>query len=275
MFFPVSKLFWLVAQPGNLLVIVLGLGALLLWTRWRRIARHLVTGVAVVFAALTVLPIGEWLLSPLEEHVARPTVLPEHVAGIVVLGGAVDALLTESRGELQVRDSGERIIAGLQLARRYPEARLLFTGGVPGLLTSRDSHQGRWLSPLLRDAGVSADRVIYEDRSGNTYENALFSQRLVAPDPGATWILVTSAFHMPRAVGCFRNVGWTVVPYPVDFQTRPGLDWTPQEISLLDGLALVTTAIREWTGLIAYRLTGRTPSLLPEAQASERDAGGN
>lgn len=273
MFFPASKLFWLVAQPGNLLVILLGVGAVLLWTRWRRIGRCLVTAVAVGLAGITALPIGEWLLSPLEDRIARPTTLPEHVDGIIILGGAVDARLTEARGELHVRDSGERIIAGLQLARRYPDARILFTGGIPGLLTSRSAQQARWLSPLLHDVGIAPDRVMYEDLSANTYENALFSKRLVVPEEGATWLLVTSASHMPRAVSCFRSVGWAVIPYPVDYQTRPERDWTPQDINLLEGLALITTAIREWTGLVMYRLSERTTSLLPETAKMDHAEG--
>lgn len=275
MFFPASKLFWLVAQPGNLLAILLGIGAVLLWTRWRLVARGLVTAVAIILGAMTTLPIGGWLLSPLEEHIARPMVLPEHVDGIVVLGGAVDARLTEARGELHVRDSGERIIAGLQLARRYPNARILFSGGIPGLLAGRSAQQARWLSALLHDVDISPDRVIYEDDSRNTFENAVFGKRAVDPEPAETWLLVTSASHMPRALGCFRKVGWAVVPYPVDYQTRPEVDWTPQDISLLDGLALATTAAREWTGLVMYRLSGRTPSLLPDTGGSDRAEGGS
>lgn len=275
MFFPASKLFWLVAQPGNLLAILLGIGAALLWTRWRSAARLVVTAVAIVLGVVTTLPIGEWLLSPLEEHIARPMVLPEHADGIVVLGGAVDARLTETRGELHLRDSGERIVAGLQLARRYPNARILFSGGIPGLLAGRSAHQARWLSALLHDAGISPDRVIYEDNSRNTFENAVFGKRAVDPEPAETWLLVTSASHMPRALGCFRNVGWAVVPYPVDYQTQPDPDWTPQDISLLNGLALATTAAREWTGLVMYRLSGKTPSLLPDTDGSDRARGGS
>ncbi|MCW5699329.1 MAG: YdcF family protein [Rhodospirillales bacterium] len=275
MFFTASKLFWLLAQPGNLLVVLLGVGALLLWTRRQRIARFLVSAVALVLLIVATVPLGEWLILPLEERIGRPATLPESVDGIIVLGGALDFRITQSHGELAVEDSGERVIEGMRLARRYPSARIVFTGGAPSLAGSVPIDKSRWLSPLLRDFDVSLDHVIHEKRSRNTYENAFFSKELVAPEDGEIWLLVTSAFHMPRSVGCFRRVGWDVIPYPVDYLTSPGADWLPEDISLSDNLELLTVAVREWIGLIMYRVSGRTDALLPEPPGEVREQAGS
>ena len=115
---------------------------------------------------------------------------------------------------------------------------------------------------FLRSHGLDEARVIFEDRARDTHENALLSKPLAAPEPGERWLLVTSASHMPRAVGAFRQVGWPVIPYPVDFRTGGELRLVAapdagQRWRELDHAA------RSWIGLIAYRLTGRIPSLLP------------
>ena len=103
---------------------------------------------------------------------------------------------------------------------------------------------------------------MFEDRSRNTHENAVFSHALAQPKPGETWVLITSAFHMPRAVGAFRRAGWTVVPYPVDYALEPDppMSW---QMDFLGAMGTLRSAVHEWTGLAAYRLTGKTDALFP------------
>ena len=114
----------------------------------------------------------------------------------------------------------------------------------------------------LRQAGIDPDCVIFETDSRNTWENALFSRRLVEPQPGETWLLVTSALHMPRSVGIFRRVGWEVVPYPVDYRTRRG-GHPYLRFEFEKTLSLLHEATREWIGLVSYRLMDRTSALFP------------
>ena len=153
------------------------------------------------------------------------------------------------------------MIEFVHLARLYPEARLVFSGG-SGLVQEQDLKEAEVARLLFERLGIDGARVVYEDRSRNTWENAVFSKQLVSPDPDERWLLVTSAIHMPRAVGIFRRIGWPVIPYPVDFAL---VSEAPPVVSLdlLDGLLLLNAATCEYLGLLAYRLLDRTSALFP------------
>ena len=116
---------------------------------------------------------------------------------------------------------------------------------------------------LFEKLGVPPDRITLESRSRNTAENAVYSKALVAPKPGERWLLVTSAMHMPRAIGAFREAGFPVEAYPVDYKTNGWQDLGSLVGSLSAGLRQTDTALHEWIGLIAYRLTGKSSALLP------------
>jgi uncharacterized SAM-binding protein YcdF (DUF218 family) len=251
--FVVAKLAWLVLQPSNLLLAALALSVLLGW-------RRLAIGLVCLLAAVIVLPVGLWLLQPLEDRFARPAALPEPVAGIIVLGGAQEAAVTAARAVLAVNDAAERLIEGLALALRYPDARLVFSGGSGALFPDgsleRDVDE-RFMALMAAD-GV---RVVYEDRSRNTWENARYTRELVEPTGGEVWLLVTSAAHMPRSVGIFRRIGWPVVPWPVDYRTSGGV--TLMGLAAGDRLGQLDEATREWLALAAYHLMDRTDALFP------------
>lgn len=259
LFFVVAKLVWTLAQPSSwllgLLVVAL---ALAVRGRWRAARGWLGAGTAAL-VLLGLLPLGAPVIRPLESRFpAAPEVAAP--AGIVVLGGGEDAALTAETGIVQVNEGGDRLLAGLMLARRYPEARLIFTGGsarlagggVPGADAA-----GR----LFEAVGLPPERVTLEGRSRNTAENARLTAELVGDPAEGPWLLVTSAFHMPRSVGAFCAAGWRgIVPYPVDhrppMRMRPGWD-------LAGHLGQLETAVKEWIGLLAYRVTGRSDALLP------------
>lgn len=262
MFFYASKILWPLVSPGNLLLLLLCAGAGLLLTRWRRAGRRIVLIVAVAALAVATMPLGQWMTATLEQQFPPPSALPAAVDGIIVLGGFINPRISEARGQVTLNDGGERLTATLALARRYPSARLVFTAG-SGSLKRPDLKEATYARRLFADLSVPRQRIVYEDRSRNTFENALFSKRLVEPKPGQVWLLVTSAFHMPRAVGCFRRVGWEVIPYPVDYRTAGMPRWWPPGFDLVGGLRLVRDATHEWLGLLAYRLAGRTDRLLP------------
>lgn len=272
MLFVVSKLFWIVAQPGNLLLLILVVGVLRLAFTRRRHGFGLVVAATFAFIALCVLPVGIWAVAPLEGRFAPPDPPPGQVDGIIVLGGAVDPNTEASHGQVALNDAAERITEAVALARRYPGARLLLSGG-NGTLSASERSEAEAMSMLLVAEGVSAERLLLEDRSRNTIENAVYSKELAAPKPGETWLLVTSAAHMPRAVGCFRHVGWAVVPYPVDYHVMGGV--SPDTFELGHNLVRLDYAMREWVGLVAYRLLGRTDALFPGPLASPNSAAPN
>jgi uncharacterized SAM-binding protein YcdF (DUF218 family) len=260
MFYHASKVLWSLAQPSNLLLAVFTVGVLALGLRRFKLARWLLYPATAALVLIGLLPVGQWLLLPLENRF--PAAAPAApVDGIVVLGGGIDAGISEGRGKVAFEDTGERFITLIELARRYPEARLIFTGGQPWL-----GEEGLTEAAVMRrfasDHGLAPDRVIFEDQARNTHENAVLSKALAAPAPGERWLLVTSAFHMPRAVGVFRRAGWPVIPYPVDYRTRGDLNLfvvpdAARRWSEFD------QAIRSWTGLLAYWWSGRIDSPFP------------
>lgn len=266
MFFALSKTLGMLLYPVNLGAIVLCIGAGLCWTRWRRFGRGVVTLVVVMLAAVVATPIGYWVAAPLETRFDRPDPMPETVTGIIILGGGEQPFRSAVRGTLATNDGGERFTAALALARRYPEARVVFTGG-SGSLAHPEASGVAVAVPLLTGLGLDPARLTLEGDSRNTYQNAVNSKRLIDPRPGETWLLVTSAMHMPRSVGVFRKAGWRVVPYPVDYQTDTP-KWGCGQCDVVRRLAPLQRAGREWAGLLVYRLAGRTESLLPRPDAA-------
>jgi uncharacterized SAM-binding protein YcdF (DUF218 family) len=274
--FLVGKLVWAVLQPGNLLVLCLIAGIFLFLVSRGRHGRLLVGLAALGFILLAVAPIGPAMLLALEQRLPRPAALPEQIDGILVLGGAVEPALSLSYGETVFNSAVARVLGGIALARRHPEAKFALIGGEGGFV-SIGLPESRATLGFVVEQGIAPERVVLEERSRSTHENAVFTKELIRPAPGATWILVTSAYHMPRAVASFDAVGWPVIPYPVDYKIDPqtGLG---ANFSLLDGLGASTLAGKEWAGLLGYRLMGWTRRLFPEpegyrpAQASIRSA---
>ncbi len=261
MFFSLSKILWFLVNPGNVLLILLIIGVLLLWTRWRRLGRGLVAAVAAVGLFLAVVPVGSWMLGVLEDRFPPLNELPVRVDGIIVAGGVVDPVMTRDRGQTAINGAVERLFEMAKLAERYPRARMVFSGG-SGSLLYPDEKEAPLVIPLLRQLGVDPGRVIFEDQSRNTAENAVFSRRLAKPKPGETWLLITSAFHMPRTVGSFRQAGWRVTPYPVDYHTR-GERALPFRFNFNVGVGLLNRALHEYLGLLFYWLNGKTDELFP------------
>lgn len=261
MFFSLSKIFWFIANPANVLLLLLCAGAALSWTRWQRHSRRLITLAAVLGLCVAILPLGGKMLLTLENRFPTLQVLPERVDGIITLGGVINPFVTKARGQVALGGFVERLTEFAALGKRYPDAKMIFTGG-SGNLFRQDVKEANVLAPLLATLGLGERRVILEDRSRNTFENAEFTFELAAPKAGETWLLITSAFHMPRAVGCFRKAGWKILPYPVDFQFEGNEDMG-FSFHLGIGLARLGRGIHEWLGLIFYRLSGKTPSFFP------------
>ena len=202
------------------------------------------------------------MLNPLEERFQRPPSLPEHIDGIVVLGGGLEGGVNLVRGGYELNGGGDRFVETAVLARRFPEAKILVSGGVGSVLLEGEGDADtavRFFTAL----GVPRERLILENQSRNTAENAVFSHKLVAPKPGENWILVTSAFHMPRSVGLFRKVGFPVIPWPVDYRTSGKEGVGLFRDSPIDALQNTMTAMREWIGLAGYWLSGRIDSVFP------------
>lgn len=261
MFFTLSKVFWFFADPGNVLLLALCLGVVLSWTRWQRLGRWLVGFAAVTGLVLAIVPVGSWLFAALEDRFPPLTNLPSQVDGIVVAGGIVDPSMTADRGQISVGGASERLFEMAALAKRYPGAKLVFSGG-SGSLWEQEHKEATVIVPLFRQLGINPERVIFESQSRNTAENAAFSYRVARPKEAETWVLITSAFHMPRAVGSFRKAGWRVTPYPVDYSTRKD-EALPLQFNFTYGVGSFGGALHEYLGLFFYWLNGETDDLFP------------
>jgi uncharacterized SAM-binding protein YcdF (DUF218 family) len=161
-----------------------------------------------------------------------------------------------------VRSSPDRIITAAALALRYPNARVVFSGGSANVI-SNDAREADFAGAVFESLGVAKSRLVMERASRNTVENAQFSKALVVPKDGERWLLVTSAFHMPRSVALFRKAGFPVEPYPVDWRVGARGDLLSFTNSATDGLGRTDLGVREWVGLIVYWATGRIDEVFP------------
>ncbi len=259
--FTLSKIGALLAAPSTLLVLCVLAG---LWRARRGGSSRLawISAAGLLVAGFS--PLGNVLITPLEQRFAAvaPPGPDDRVDGIILLGGFEDGWVSAGRGGLGLNEAAERVTEGLRLALRHREAKVVFTGGVGGLFTPRAEGSGP-VADFLADAGIARDRMILESQARNTYENAIRTRDLVKPQPGQRWYLVTSAFHMPRAMGLFRKAGFDVIAYPVDYRTRGPEDATRGFERISQGLPRVDVAVNEWIGLAAYRAMGRIDDIFP------------
>ena len=256
-----GKLAFVVLRPSNLLLLLALLGLFGIWRR-RRWGGVMTSAAILLIAACTLLPVGRWLTIPLEDRFPPPDGYPAHVDGAVFLGGGIVIDVTEARRQPSFGATMERFAAIPQLLRHYPDARLLFTGGSPSG-DDQGANEATVVAGFLADQGVPDGRVTLDHRARSTRDNAVVSLSLARPRPGETWLLVTSAAHMPRAMGVFRGAGWPEpLPWPVDYRTtgRVELAVEPRMGERLDEL---DQAAYEWYGLAYYRLLGYTDALFP------------
>jgi uncharacterized SAM-binding protein YcdF (DUF218 family) len=262
LFFVLSKTLGIMLLPTNFLIGVGLIGAILLATRRRQLGCKLLVACVVLLAISGFSPLGNLLLYPLEQRFPPWDAAQGAPDGIVILGASIDADLSAAHGTPVVSSAADRIVVAAALAHKYPNARILYSGGSPNLI-SNDAREADYASAIFESLGIAKSRLIMERRSRNTQENAEFSRALAAPKDGERWLLVTSAFHMPRSVGLFRKAGFAVEPYPVDWRVGDRGALLAFSNLLLDGLVRTDVAVREWIGLIAYRLTGKIDDLFP------------
>lgn len=262
MFFYASKILGALLWPSSIVTLLLAAGAVLLLTgRGRAWGRRLTIAGVALLLALGFSPIGNWLVLPLEQRFER-SALPDDLAGIIMMGGFEVAGISRARGQLSLNESAERLTEAVLAAHARPTAKVVFTGGEANLIGSGGSAVEP-IAVVLAALGIARERIVLEGASRTTHENALYLARLLRPSPGQRWLLVTSAYHMPRSVGTFRQAGFDVVAWPADYRTRGPASAAEGFGVFHQGLERVDLAVKEWLGLIAYRLSGRTDALWP------------
>jgi uncharacterized SAM-binding protein YcdF (DUF218 family) len=262
MFFVLSKVLGFFTLPSNAIAMICLLGGLLLLLRRQRAGNLVLTFGVLMLLVVGYSPIGNVLMLSLTERFPAWQSDGRDPDGIIVLGGAIDADSSVERHSLEVNTAGERVIGMLELARRFPNARIVYTGG-PSALFESSLPEAPVAGDVLKRFGVAPERIVLENESRTTDENAVFSRRLVQPKPGERWLLVTSAVHMPRSVGTFRAAGFDVEAYPVDWRTRGWVDSSETFDTLSSGLGRADSAMHEWIGLVTSWLSGRSSALFP------------
>lgn len=257
MSFLIAKIVKTALAPANLfslLLLLAGFACVSHNERWQRAGRRLCFLLAITLFLVGVLPVGHWSLNPLENRF--PPERPERVDGIILLAGDETPFLTENRKQASARESARRYITFAGLSREYPRAKLAFLGGNPDILSKDTMTNADVARALLKAVGVPTEKVVIEDKSRNTYENAIMGSAAVKPGKDDNWLLVTSASHMPRALLTFRKAGWNVYPAPTNYYTAQSFPFR-LGFNVFRQLRDLNTAVYEHVGLIVYWILGR------------------
>jgi uncharacterized SAM-binding protein YcdF (DUF218 family) len=259
LFFYVSKALAFFLVPSNIVFIAIVAGTVMLFTRWLRAGRWLLGAGVVLFVIAGVSPLSLVLIKTLEDRFPVWDDTRGAPAGFIVLGGAIDPTGSALRKTVKMDGNAERLTIVAELARKYPSAKIVYSGGN----SFGGPPEADYVLPLFESFGISPERVMLERDSRNTAENAEFSKAMLKPKPGDHWVIITSAIHMPRSIGSFRAAGFDVEALPVDWQTS-GIEslFLPSRY-FLGSLGATDAATREYIGLLAYWLTGRSPQLFP------------
>lgn len=256
--FVISKLVGLAILPEIWLLAALILALVAVIRGWRRFARWMLgTGVAFVLV-VGIFPVGELLIQPIEREYATAPAL-DRVDGIIVLGGAENPLASKVWGQPQFNDASERLSGALELARKFPDAQVIAAGGsgsLKGLVVKLKGAESTVAGRFFIDQGLDPARLVMENRSRTTAENARLTLDRLKPTATQRFVLVTSAYHMPRAMRSFESAGWqNLTAWPVDYRSSrfsAGIGW-----NFANNLNLLNKGVKEWVGRIAYKILGR------------------
>jgi len=255
LFFWVSKIAWFFIAPDSLLVLLIIIGTWLFWKQKIKWAKRVFTFLSICLLLITIFPVGEWILYPLEsKYKANPEL--NQVDGIIVLSGSINPIRSAIWKQTVLNNSAERIFTSISLSKKYPNAKLVFTGGSGSIFNQTHKHADA-AATFYKTQGLDVSKIIFERESRNTTENIILSKVLVNPQKGEKWVLITTGWHMPRSVGIFCKADWHVIPYPVDFRTNP-----EQLFRFSWGFARhlndLKIGIKEWIGYITYSLSGKS-----------------
>ena len=261
LFFIVSKLAWGLLSPTNLIVLLMVFATFQLFRNKTSEAKKILLPIALVSLILLSYPMSDYLMHPLETRFSKPEVLPDTIDGIIVLGGGENLKLSVGWNTIEVGSGGDRFIAAAILAKHYPYAPVIFSGGSGSLRFDTSTTGGDVARKLLIAVGIDEGRLIIESQSCNTYENFVLLND-VLPKSDGRYLLVTSAFHMPRSVGIARQQNINVTAYPVDYYSNKPA-YRQWDFSLSEHLNVLEPAWKEWIGLTVYYWTGKTSEWFP------------
>jgi uncharacterized SAM-binding protein YcdF (DUF218 family) len=255
--FQISKILWGLFQPTSLILFIFIAAASFLIAGRTKTALRLFAGAIALFLLCGFSPLSDWLLGSLEDRAtAMAATGLDGASGIIVLGGGLEGEV-QPHGLAAMDKYGGRLAETTKLALRYPSLPIIFSGGDARLVKlGGEAPEAEFARRFFERYGISPPRLILEGHARNTFENASLTAMLLRPKPEQNWILVTSAFHMPRAKALFEGQGFHVLAYPVDYRanrqhrSKRGLG------SFFDPFRRIDLAAKEWAGIVVYWLRG-------------------
>ncbi|MEZ5758740.1 MAG: YdcF family protein [Emcibacteraceae bacterium] len=263
----ISRGIWIILQPGNFLILLLITGLFLvrlshIKQSYRTVGIGLIGTATILLTVIGFSNLSSWVMWPLECRMDdfRNKLDQQPYAGIIVLAGSEKPSISTASGQPTLNHGGERLFAAAYLARKYPTLPIIHSGGTR--FADNDMSENDVAKLFFEQEAIDISRLRFDSKSYNTSTNAIESKALIKPGETGKWLLVTSAFHMPRAVGAFQKAGINFQPYPVDYKSTLKYDGL-FEFSFSENMMRFDLAIHEYIGLFAYYITGRSSSFFP------------
>ena len=260
MSFYLSKILWLIVNPFNIFIFITLFTMFLYFINFRRLSLIIYLINFIFIALISFLPIGSYLTYIIEKEFHTNTKIPERVDGILILGGATNPLLFKEFDQISLNGSAERLVESVMIIRKFEKAKVIFSGG-SGIVNRSDLGHSQVAKLFYKKMGVDINKIFFEDKSRNTHENIIYSKKIAKPKKNENWLLITSAFHMKRALLIAEKNNWKLIPYAVDFKNIKDFKLTPN-LNLLSNLNSFQSGLHEWLGLASYYLMGRTEKFL-------------
>ena len=256
MSFYISKIFWLIFNPFNIFIFISLFSVFLYFINKRRFSLFIFLINFIFVSLISFFPVGSFLIYNIEKEYHENTKIPEKLDGILILGGATNPLLFKEYNQISLNGAAERLVESAMMIKKFQKIKVIFSSG-SGIVNRPDLSHSKVAKSFYKKMGVEINKIIFEDNSRNTYENIIFSKKIAKPKTNENWLLITSAYHMKRALLIADKNNWKLTPYAVDFKNLKNFRFTPN-LKLLTNLNLFQLGFHEWSGLISYYIMGRT-----------------
>ena len=260
MSFYLSKVLWLIINPFNIFIFITMFTIFLYFIKFRRLSLIIFIINFNFLVFISFLPIGSYLIYNIEKEFHSNIKIPERVDGILILSGATNPILFKEYNQISLNDSAERLVESVMIIRKFEKAKVIFSGG-SGFVNRSDLGHSQVAKLFYKKIGVDINKIYFEDKSRNTYENIIYSKSIAKPKKNENWLLITSAFHMKRALLIAEKNKWKLIPFAVDFKNIKEFKLTPN-LNLLSNLNSFQNGLHEWLGLVSHYLMGRTDKFL-------------
>jgi len=255
-----SKFIWVFLSPLNFLIIFLLFGFFLKQLNFKIFSKFIFIFCFCFFIIIGFFPTGQFLLFKLEHQYQPLEVLPKEIDGLIVLGGPSSAGLTAIYDQVHFNDGGERLTEAVLVIKKNQPRKIIFSGG--SSKQNFESSHAFVAKKFFHEMGINTNNIYFEYKSRNTYENILYSKKIINPKKNEKWIIITSSFHMLRAMKVSDKLEWSLIPYPVDYRTANNFSGFRFSFNLLNNINNFDLALHEYVGLVSYYLLGRTNEIL-------------